>query len=86
MIKTDKQLFNQDGTTFTPQFFLKINVWDSHSINVNIINTEGTPLEHNGFGMEHTQEVKNFIAYVSEKAKEYIENNYPGLDDLQIKI
>jgi hypothetical protein len=86
MITTNKDLFNQDGSTFKPEFFLKINIWDRNSINVNITNLEGTNLDHNGFGMEHTQEVKDFIAYVSEKAKDYINTNYPGLDDLEVKI
>lgn len=84
MIKTNKQLFNQDGTTFIPEFFLKINIWEKNNININITNLEGTELYWNGFALEHTQEVKDFIEYVSNITKAKIQEHYPQLDDLEI--
>ena len=86
MIKTNKFLYRQNGETFQPEFFLMINLDYPTFSKITIVNREGTNLDFDNFNLEHTQEVKDFIAYVSEKAKEYIKSNYPGLDDLQIII
>lgn len=85
MIITNNKLYNQDGTTFTPNLFLQINVNDS-SVNVNIINFEGTPLDFNWFTIEHTKEVKEFIQHISNVAIQKLEEKYPTLTDLSIKI
>lgn len=86
MIITNSQLFRQDGSTFVPQFFLQINVNDKNSVNVNILNLEGTPLDFSWFTIEHTTEVKNFIEYISNVTINKLEEKYPSLIDLNIGI
>lgn len=86
MITTTDRLFNQDGTTFIPQFFLSINITDKNTVNVTIRNMEGTELMYSGFPMEHTKEVKEFIEYVSGIAIDKLEDVYPNLTDLSIEI
>lgn len=86
MITTTDRLFNQDGTTFEPKFFLSINITDKNSVNVTIKNIEGTDLMYSGFSIEHTPQVKDFIEYISGIAIDKLEEIYPILTNYSIEI
>jgi hypothetical protein len=83
MIKTNKNFYKIDGTTYNPSFYIEISIIDKNNIGINIINTfDNSTIAYLSY--PHTSEVKSFLNLISKEVVNYLSNTYPNLDDLNI--